>query len=412
MTSTSSPTQSFTVNPASESTTTSLNAVTSPITYGSETAETFSGTVTGQSGDGYPEGTVTLYYGTTPVSLCSETLPSGSGDSAGFSCSLTSSQLAVGTYSSVDAVFSPGGTSSSNPDYTYTTSTSTPTQSFTVDQSTALSTSLSTLLSGGGQSGSSISVLAGTAVTDSATLSGTNASSAGGTITYNVYTDAGCTTLAQGGGGTALNITTAGTLPASAAVTLSTPGTYYWQASYSGDVNNAASLSTCGAETETVTSSNPTTTTTTCQTGQTCSGTVTIPGSVAVSVTGTSSTTGSLTVSLGTNTISCGDPFRHAPSMTTVSVSGLTINGTKTAVITINKSVVFAKGAPWWIPYAVCFSSPTPFRSITGRMTTLGLLPFCSTRFNGPPCVVSILPDRSGDVIETLQLPASDPRFH
>ena len=98
--------------------------------------------------------------------------------------------------------------------------------------------------------------------------------------------------------------------------------------------------------------------------------------------------------------------------MTTVSVSGLTINGTKTAVITINKSVVFAKGAPWWIPYAVCYSSPTPFRSITGRMTTLGLLPFCSTKFNGPPCVVSILPDRSGDVIETLQLPASDPRFH
>ncbi len=41
--------------------------------------------------------------------------------------------LAVGTYSSVDAVFSPGGTSSSNPDFAYTTSTSTPTQSFTVD---------------------------------------------------------------------------------------------------------------------------------------------------------------------------------------------------------------------------------------------------------------------------------------
>ncbi len=31
--------------------------------------------MTGQSGDGYPEGTVTLYYGTTPVALCSETLP-------------------------------------------------------------------------------------------------------------------------------------------------------------------------------------------------------------------------------------------------------------------------------------------------------------------------------------------------
>ena len=91
--------------------------------------------MTGQSGDGYPEGTVTLYYGTTPVALCNETLPAGSGDSAGFSCSLTASQLPVGTYSSVDAVFAPAGTSSSNPDFTYTTSTSSPTQSFTVDAS-------------------------------------------------------------------------------------------------------------------------------------------------------------------------------------------------------------------------------------------------------------------------------------
>ncbi len=50
--------------------------MTTPITYGSETAETFSGTVTGQSGDGYPEGTVTLYYGTRRRSSCAtSTLP-------------------------------------------------------------------------------------------------------------------------------------------------------------------------------------------------------------------------------------------------------------------------------------------------------------------------------------------------
>jgi uncharacterized repeat protein (TIGR01451 family) len=276
-------------------------------------------------------------------------------------------------------------------------------------------TTLSTSLSGGGQSGASITVPAGTAVTDSATLSGTNAAKAGGTITYKVYTNAGCTTLASGGGGTAENITTAGTLPASAAVTLSTPGTYYWQASYSGDANNAASVSTCGAETETV--NPPNTTTTTCQTGQSCTAAVTIAGSMGVSVTGTSSTTGSLTVSLGTNTISCGDPFRHAPSMSTVSESGLTINGTKTAVVTIDKSVVFARGAPLLIPYAVCYSSTHPFKSITGKLTTLGLLPYCSSLigsppFGPPPCVVSLLPDRSGNVIETLRLPGYDPRFH
>jgi hypothetical protein len=135
-TSTSTPTQSFTVNGESEGTTTTLNTVTSPITFGSETAETFTGTVTGASGDGYPEGTVTIYYGTTPVAICNETLPAGSGDSASYSCPLTASQLPPATYSSVDAVFTPGtASSSSNGDFTYTTSTSTPTQSFTVNPS-------------------------------------------------------------------------------------------------------------------------------------------------------------------------------------------------------------------------------------------------------------------------------------
>ena len=78
----------FTVSTASEGTTTSLNAVTTPITYGSETAETFTGTVTGQSGDGYPKGSVTVYYGASPTVLCNEALPAGSGDSANFSCAL------------------------------------------------------------------------------------------------------------------------------------------------------------------------------------------------------------------------------------------------------------------------------------------------------------------------------------
>ena len=110
----------------------------------------------------------------------------------------------------------------------------------------------STSLSGGGQSGASILVPESTAVSDTATLSGTNASTATGTVTYSVYSDSGCTTVVSTG--TAQSITTPGTLPASSAVTLGTPGTYYWQASYSGDSANAASMSTCGSEVETVTS--------------------------------------------------------------------------------------------------------------------------------------------------------------
>ena len=105
-------------------------------------------------------------------------------------------------------------------------------------------TSLSTSLSGGGQSGAAISVLPDTAVTDSATLGGTSASTATGTVTYDVYSDSACTTAVSTG--TPETITTPGTLPASTAVTLTTAGTYYWQASYSGDASNAASQSACG----------------------------------------------------------------------------------------------------------------------------------------------------------------------
>ena len=76
--------------------------------------------------------------GTT--TLCSETLPSGSGDSASFSCALTAAQLAAGTYSSVDAVFSPAATSSSSSTVSYTTSTSTPAKSFTVNRASKSTT--------------------------------------------------------------------------------------------------------------------------------------------------------------------------------------------------------------------------------------------------------------------------------
>ena len=119
-------------------------------------------------------------------------------------------------------------------------------------------TAVTTSLSGGGQSGTSIPVPAGTAVTDTAILSGTNASMATGTITYDVYSDSACTVAVSVG--TAEAITTPGTLPASDSVTLSTAGAYYWQASYSGDASNGPSTSTCGTagEVETVAKAVPT----------------------------------------------------------------------------------------------------------------------------------------------------------
>ncbi len=122
---------------------------TSPITFGSETTETFTGTVNGQSGDGNPEGTVTVYYGTpTATQLCTSNLTASGANAATFSCALTASQLTVGTYASVDAVFAPAGTSSTNTNFTYTGSTSSPAQSFSVNPASEnTTTSLSALTS-------------------------------------------------------------------------------------------------------------------------------------------------------------------------------------------------------------------------------------------------------------------------
>ena len=122
-----------------------MNLSSPSVTFGAEGSETFSGTVTGHSGDGYPEGTVTVQSGATP--LCSEVLPAGSGDSAGYSCSPTNGSVlaASATPYPITATFTPGTTSSSSIDFTYTTSTSSPAQSLTVNVSSS-ATATTTIL--------------------------------------------------------------------------------------------------------------------------------------------------------------------------------------------------------------------------------------------------------------------------
>ena len=113
----------------------------------------------------------------------------------------------------------------------------------------AMSTQLSTSLSGDSQSGSDLNVPPSTPVSDSATLTGNNASSAGGSVTYSVYSDNECSDLVASGG---TETVSAGVVPSSSSVSLSAAGTYYWQASYSGDTYNDTSVSPCGSEVETV----------------------------------------------------------------------------------------------------------------------------------------------------------------
>jgi hypothetical protein len=93
----------------------------------------------------------------------------------------------------------------------------------------------------------------GGTVHDSAALTGATAN-AGGTVTYTVYTDNACSQGAQSAG---TKTVTSGVVPDSDPVTFSSTGTYYWQASYSGDADNKPAQSVCTSEVLVVTPAHP-----------------------------------------------------------------------------------------------------------------------------------------------------------
>jgi len=96
---------------------------------------------------------------------------------------------------------------------------------------------------------SASTILQGAQAHDSSAL--TNASSnAGGTVTYTAYTDNACSLGAMSGG---VKTVASGVVPDSDPITFNTAGTFYWQAVYSGDVNNASATSACQSEILTVT---------------------------------------------------------------------------------------------------------------------------------------------------------------
>ena len=320
--STSTPTQSFTVDPASENTTTSLNAVTSPITYGSETTETFSGTVSGQSGDGNPQGTVTVSYGTpTATELCQSTLTASGANAATFSCALTASQLDVGAYASVDAVFTPAGTSSSSPDFTYTGSTSTPTQSFTVDPaSEATTTSLNAVTSPVTYGAETSETFSGTVTGASGDgyPEGTLSVQSGTTVLCSETLPAGATDVASFScsptSGTVLGAS-ATPYPVTATFTPGTTSSSNADFTYSGSTSSPAQSLTVNAASEvTTTSLNAVTSPVTsgAETTETFSGTVT-------GQSGDGNPEGTVTVSYGT------------PTATELCQSTLTVSGANAA---------------------------------------------------------------------------------
>ncbi len=168
----------LTINQASEGTTITLNSPTTPVTYGSEASDSFTGTVTGQTNDGYPEGTVTITNGAT--TLCTVTLSAGAGDATNFTCTPTGTEDPAGNYTTILATYTPGTPSSSNADYTYTGSTS------TIDRSQTVQTTALTVTAGSG------TITYGHSFTPSFTPIGLKGSDAISSVTY-TYAGTGST---------------------------------------------------------------------------------------------------------------------------------------------------------------------------------------------------------------------------
>ncbi len=145
-------------------------------------------------------------------------------------------------------------------------------------------TTTTTTQAAGGTSGADISIPAGTVdETDTARLSGTNAATATGTMTYRLSSSSSCATS-----GDVFDQTTAVTdgvaAPATVSSTALPPGTYYWTASYSGDSANLASTSACGSEVLKVTPA-ATAPSSTTSNGTTITITISCAGPCTVSVT-------------------------------------------------------------------------------------------------------------------------------
>lgn len=110
-------------------------------------------------------------------------------------------------------------------------------------------TSISGTLTDGEVTAPTVTVQPGTPVSANATLSGVNSATATGTVTYTAYADNSCDGTAFAGGS---KIVTAGVVSASDPFAALDPGSYYWQAAYSGDGLNNASITTCGDLVQTV----------------------------------------------------------------------------------------------------------------------------------------------------------------
>jgi hypothetical protein len=151
-------------------------------------------------------------------------------------------------------------------------------------------TAISTIQTSGTTSGADITIPAGTVgERDTATIKGTNASLATGTVDFALYTNSSCTgTPTFAGAAEAANGTAAIADDSSPGLP---QGTYYWKATYAGNTFNDPSSSPCGSEVLTVTapgvvpSMPPTAGSSATSNGSTVTVTISCPAACTVTVT-------------------------------------------------------------------------------------------------------------------------------
>ena len=264
-------------------------------------------------------------------------------------------------------------------------------------------TTISTALFDGTNVGPNLTDPPGSSVSDTATFGGGTGAGATGSVTYSVYADSACTVLV--GSPDTETITTPGVLPPSATVVINTPGTYYVQASYSGDSNNAPSQTACGSETETIQTSGSTTTMRTTvkpyrfEEGQSATDVAVVTGSASGPA-----PTGTVTFSL------CGPLANETPPVPCTALTdessgpiSLTPTGSKTSKAV---SPPFAPTSPGWWCFEDSYSGDSNYYSSSGQTgkgecvdvaPLPGAVDYAGVALitNGSPAKSNVIPDNS-----------------
>ena len=318
---------------AGASTATTLDPA--PVLYGSENSSPVTGVVTGQSGDGHPEGKVTVDATGSPLTGCTTLglTAAGPTDAASFTCALGTTEVKAGSYS-LTAKYTPAPSSSTDDDISYQASSTKAASTLAVGKAATTTTLQS----------NDASPKSGALVTFSVTVS-SDAGTPTGDVTFYATPKAG--TQAAIAGCTSVPLVAGKAACATSALT-SKSSPYSISASFLGSSTFASSPS--GSLTETISSTAVTKTRTTVAASATTIATGSlITFTATVARTGTGSGTPSGTVSFyvtpkgGTKTLIAGcTAVLLASGKGACETSAFVTAGTYSVVALYNGSTTFA----------------------------------------------------------------------